>query len=268
MENNEIKNEKSIKNVKPVIKKDVEEAVIKKPVVKKENVGAIKKNTKPIPKSNTKKENINTHEINLSNRTRILLSSILGALLLISIFTGSMFIVNKNQIDYYETQRQIEMRTFNKFLKIQTYLENYNSKLALKHDEIFDMLKLIYTYSDMYDVDPYLSLAVAVQESGYFELDNDKTIGTSGEIGYFQIMPPTAKLFGYNESDLKDIDKNVRLGIYYISLQLEFTDDNVLNALRCYNGGRGYAKNDITLTYAEAVMEKKELFYEYISNLE
>ena len=80
-------------------------------------------------------------------------------------------------------------------------------------------------------VDPGIALAVAQQESGF----NQGAIGSSGEIGIFQLMPATAAGLGVNPADPM---QNIQGGIAYLQqLYSKFGDWN--DALAAYNWGLG-----------------------------
>lgn len=86
-----------------------------------------------------------------------------------------------------------------------------------------------------YGVPPSLAVAVAQKESGF----NQSAVGSSGEIGVFQLMPGTAAQLGVNPSDL---DQNVQGGLTYLqSLYSRF--GNWTQALQAYNGGPGNVAN-------------------------
>ena len=82
-----------------------------------------------------------------------------------------------------------------------------------------------------YGVPPALALAVAQRESGL----NQSAVGTSGEIGVFQLMPATAAQLGVNPAD---VGQNIDGGLQYLSqLYQQFGDWGT--ALEAYNGGPG-----------------------------
>lgn len=90
---------------------------------------------------------------------------------------------------------------------------------------------LITQTSSQYGVPADLALAVAQKESGF----NQAVVGTSGEVGVFQLMPGTATQLGVDPSDL---GQNVQGGISYLaSLYKQF--GNWSDALMAYNGGPG-----------------------------
>ncbi len=89
-------------------------------------------------------------------------------------------------------------------------------------------------------VDPDLFYSLMRQES-LFEPDAVSWVGARG---LSQIMPDTGKWIarklgvrGFRTSDLLDAETNIRFGVYYLSLQLEDFDGDVMRALAAYNGG-------------------------------
>ena len=93
---------------------------------------------------------------------------------------------------------------------------------------------LIQSLASSYGVPPSLALAVAIKESG--PNLNQGAIGSSGEIGVFQLMPATAKQLGVDPSDLT---QNIDGGLSYLqSLYNQF--GNWTDALEAYNGGASH----------------------------
>ena len=94
-----------------------------------------------------------------------------------------------------------------------------------------DVASQIQAAAPSYGVPPSLALAVAQKESSL----NQSAVGSSGEIGVFQLMPATAAQLGVNPSDLS---QNIEGGLTYLSqLYQEFGDWGM--ALEAYNGGPG-----------------------------
>jgi soluble lytic murein transglycosylase-like protein len=81
-------------------------------------------------------------------------------------------------------------------------------------------------------VNPALALAIANRESNF----NQAAVGTSGEIGVFQIMPGTAQQLGVNPSDLS---QNITGGITYLKQMLDMFGGNTAQAVAAYNAGPG-----------------------------
>ena len=97
-------------------------------------------------------------------------------------------------------------------------------------------------YSERYQVDRFLAIAVIKTESNFYEAARSHT----GAIGLMQIMPETAYWIAYKLdedpptiSELHESDRNIKYGIWYLSeLEDEFFGNDVL-ALAAYNAGRG-----------------------------
>jgi Transglycosylase SLT domain len=109
---------------------------------------------------------------------------------------------------------------------------------------------LIASAASQYGVPVSLATAVAQKESGF----NQAAVGSSGEIGVFQLMPGTAAQLGVNPSDLS---QNVQGGVRYLSqLYAQYGDWNT--ALEAYNGGPGnVAKGTVSpaaQSYASSVL--------------
>lgn len=109
---------------------------------------------------------------------------------------------------------------------------------------------LISAAATKYGVPPSLALAVAQRESGL----NQSAVGTSGELGVFQLMPGTAAQLGVNPSDLA---QNVDGGVRYLSqMYSQFGDWKT--ALEAYNGGPGNVQrgtvSSAAQTYADAIL--------------
>lgn len=95
-------------------------------------------------------------------------------------------------------------------------------------------------------VDPKLALALAFRESslkhGSFEKDKDDklvfkpTTGKSGEIGVMQVMPNTAKFYGYKPEDLENLEKNMEIGLKVLKAHMGKFNDPLL-AAAAYNAG-------------------------------
>ena len=104
--------------------------------------------------------------------------------------------------------------------------------------------------ANQYGIPPSIALAVAKQESGY----NQAAIGSSGEIGVFQLMPATAAGLKVNPSDL---DQNIQGGVSLLS-SLYGQYGNWPQALEAYNAGPGaVASGNIpssTQSYVSSVM--------------
>src|SRR5579859_4945990 len=81
-----------------------------------------------------------------------------------------------------------------------------------------------------YGIDPALALAVAKQESGF----RQSAVGTSGEVGVFQIMPTTAAALRINPLDLSS---NIDGGVKLLKQNLDAYGGDPVAALVAYNAG-------------------------------
>ena len=96
--------------------------------------------------------------------------------------------------------------------------------------------QLITSTAQAYGVSPALALAVAQQESGF----NQSAVGSSGEIGVFQLMPGTAAGLGVDPANLQ---QNVQGGVAYLAQLLSQFGGNTALALAAYNAGPGAASS-------------------------
>lgn len=100
----------------------------------------------------------------------------------------------------------------------------------------------IVKYSNQYDLDPYIVVAVIKAESSF----NTKAKSPKNAFGLMQITPTTAewaakemKINDFNNSKLNDPEFNISMGCWYLNnLKGEF-GGNMDLVLAAYNGGRG-----------------------------
>ena len=114
---------------------------------------------------------------------------------------------------------------------------------------------LIQSLAPAYGIPPPLALEVATKESNL----NQGAVGTSGEIGVFQLMPATAKQLAVDPSNLQ---QNIDGGLSYLaSLYKEF--GNWSQALQAYNGGPSHVVNGTVSTaaqsYADSILSSVDL---------
>ena len=106
----------------------------------------------------------------------------------------------------------------------------------------------------LYNLDPALVRAVAVQESGL----RNEARSRRGALGVMQMMPKTARELGYDAADLRG---NVRAGAAYLSMMMDTFGGDVKRALAAYNAGPGAVKRfggvppfNETRTYVSSIM--------------
>lgn len=106
--------------------------------------------------------------------------------------------------------------------------------------------RIIITTAKEYNLDPRLLSAVAWKETRY----DPTAIGTSGEIGMFQVMPATAGNWAkdFHEAgkitndELADLATNARIAAWYLRAGLDLYADRKrpqVYALARYNAGHG-----------------------------
>jgi soluble lytic murein transglycosylase-like protein len=107
-------------------------------------------------------------------------------------------------------------------------------------------------------VDPALALALIEQESGF----QHPVRGRAGELGAAQILPATAGIYGLDRRRLaNDFVYNVQAGLWILKQLLEQVGDEA-EALRAYNGGRGWRSlpdeaQRAVRRYANQVLERR-----------
>lgn len=88
--------------------------------------------------------------------------------------------------------------------------------------------------SRRHKLDPVMCLAVAAAESGF----RSDVVGTSGEIGFFQLKPgyggPIPQ--GMKPEKVERPDVNARLGVRYLARMRDICGTDPHRYLSCYNG--------------------------------
>lgn len=123
------------------------------------------------------------------------------------------------------------------------------------------LAKLILDECNIYEIDPFIVLAVIQTESNF----TPKAVSSRGAIGLMQVMPTTGEYvakdrgISYNgRNSLYDPFVNVKLGIHYLSfLQDKF--DTMENALAAYNYGPSKFAKSKTLSKNPPKYVKKVL---------
>jgi soluble lytic murein transglycosylase-like protein len=116
------------------------------------------------------------------------------------------------------------------------------------------VIDLISEAAGRWGVPASLAIAVAERESGF----RQSAVGTSGEIGVFQLMPAAASDMGVNRESL---DGNIEGGVRYLrSMFDQFGDWGT--ALAAYNAGPGNVSRgvipDSTKQYVSAVLQNAD----------
>jgi len=110
----------------------------------------------------------------------------------------------------------------------------YKNRYPLLHNEIIE------EYCAIYDVDKYLVHSIIRTESFY----DENAVSQKGAMGLMQIMPETGRwiaeklnLENFSDEDLFDCEKNIMMGVWYISYLSERFDGNLNNTIAAYNAG-------------------------------
>jgi len=110
----------------------------------------------------------------------------------------------------------------------------YKNRYPLLHKEIVEQ------YCALYDVDQYLVHSIIRTESFY----DDTAVSAKGAKGLMQIMPETGEwiaeklnLENFSEEDLFDSEKNIMMGVWYISYLSDRFNGNIDNMIAAYNAG-------------------------------
>ena len=106
----------------------------------------------------------------------------------------------------------------------------------------YKYVEYINKYSEEYELDPYLVLAVIKTESNF----NKEAVSKKDAKGLMQIMDSTGewvaeelKINNFTTSMLFDPELNIKMGCWYLNnLEHEF-DENLDVVLAAYNGGSG-----------------------------
>lgn len=95
---------------------------------------------------------------------------------------------------------------------------------------------------------PQIAVAVIEIESGF----NPHAKGAAGEIGLMQVMPPTAKMLGFQGSDdqLAEPSANIKLGVRYLAEAHRLAQGDLCTALMKYRAGHKQTRfSDRSVTY-------------------
>lgn len=102
-----------------------------------------------------------------------------------------------------------------------------------------DYEEIVTKYSNEYELDKYLVMAVIKTESGFIP---DASSGKA--MGLMQLTDDTGRWVSdklkikYNSTDLNNPEKNIRLGCYYLKYLMDYYQ-SIDVALAAYNGGMG-----------------------------
>lgn len=94
------------------------------------------------------------------------------------------------------------------------------------------------------NLDPALIHAVIAVESNY----NPNAVSRKGAAGLMQLMPETARRYGVKPREIKQPEKNIKVGARYLADLLQLFDGDVKLALASYNAGE-----DVVIRYGNRI---------------
>ena len=125
----------------------------------------------------------------------------------------------------------ILLYAFIEFFNTDTF---YKNRYPLLHKEVIE------EYCELYDVDKFLVHSIIRTESFF----DEKAVSKKGAIGLMQIMPDTGswvaeklKIDNFSTEDLFDSEKNIMIGVWYISYLSDKFNGNFNNIIAAYNAG-------------------------------
>lgn len=112
--------------------------------------------------------------------------------------------------------------------KLINYIKTQNSRIS--ESEIRRILRAVFVYSNQYNINPYLVLAVMNTESHF----KHSTVSSAGAKGLMQLMSFNFREFGVDNT----IEGNIKGGVMHLKRDFNRTGD-LVKTLVCYNAGCG-----------------------------
>jgi len=125
------------------------------------------------------------------------------------------------------------------FLTLYQVLDIENKILMFLYPKKYE--EYVYKYSNNLGIDPLLTFAIIKTESNF----NEKIESRSGAIGLMQLMENTAKEqakklnIEYTKEILYNPEINLKLGLNYFNILLDYYEQNHILAFASYNAGIG-----------------------------
>lgn len=115
-------------------------------------------------------------------------------------------------------------------------MANYLDNLDEGQKRIADMVR---EQAQAQGVPVNLALSLAFAENGFRQFDQKGKVIASpaGALGIMQVMPGTAKEYGFSRQDLTDPDKNVQAGVSVLKDFLSRSNGDSMMAAAMYNAG-------------------------------
>jgi len=132
---------------------------------------------------------------------------------------------------------------FNKYFKNERKIKRYQEGRVTEGEELSPYDNVVKNYADRYGMDWRLLVAQMYQESKF----DPKAKSFAGAQGLMQVMPRTAKEFGF--SDFSDPENGIAAGVIYMSWleerfpgELDF-QERIYFTLAAYNAGTGHVRD-------------------------
>ena len=135
--------------------------------------------------------------------------------------------------------------------KLINYIKTQNSRIS--ESEIRRILRAVFIYSNQYNINPYLVLAVMNTESHF----KHSTVSSAGARGLMQLMSFNFREFGVDNT----IEGNIKGGVMHLKRDFNRTGDFV-KTLVCYNAGCGRLANNAW----KGIKETREYIPKVIKN--
>ena len=135
--------------------------------------------------------------------------------------------------------------------KLINYIKTQNSRIS--ESEIRRILRAVFIYSNQYNINPYLVLAVMNTESHF----KHSTVSSAGARGLMQLMSFNFREFGVDNT----IEGNIKGGVMHLKRDFNRTGD-LVKTLVCYNAGCGRLANNAW----KGIKETREYIPKVIKN--
>ena len=134
----------------------------------------------------------------------------------------------KNELPSYEQEVEIEKKA-----AVHWILEKYSKNVTFT--QATNIVDLVYEFSEVNQLNPYLVLALIENESGF----NHKARSSYGAVGLMQVVPR------YHRTKLKNRNPTIKsvsieVGSQILKECLISGKGNTRNGLKCYSGGARY----------------------------
>jgi len=186
---------------------------------------------------------------------------IISIFLLIA-FSSIFFIINNSKYKSFIIENSnliyLERNEINNI--VNNLIENNQMK---KLEEFYNsftknslITNLLINYALEYNIPANLFFALCWKESNFYPYAKNRNSNGSYDYGLFQLNSNTYK--DYNEKELLDLRKNIKLGAIHFAEEIKYNNNNYYLALISYNGGRGAIKK-MSIIYMTDIIKYEEM---------